>query len=261
MHRYVTYFFMSSERFLIALFPAICRAYLWERPFYQIASVQNITPTVLCQAKSEPFSLNQGICQMQLCSQLSRVKSVFMIINSILLEKIPFSLGNLISKRSCLINYNIYRQFKSVYKFDTAKKLLEKFKRERELELYKSRIITVPNVLTISRLTLSPLFPWLIMNGHPNYALGLLAYCGVSDIVTHCFNYLLLMYFLQLDGWIARRFNQKSVIGSILDPVADKTTVLIFTSSLLIVGGLPRKYICLSVGLFTFAVLQSILVF
>lgn len=106
-----------------------------------------------------------------------------MISNSLLLDRIPFALGIFVSSRSCLTNYTIKRQFKSAYKFDTAKKLLEKFKRKRELELYKSRIVTVPNVLTISRLTLSPLFPSLLMNGHTNLALGLLAYCGVSDIV------------------------------------------------------------------------------
>ncbi len=70
-----------------------------------------------------------------------------------------------------------------MYRLSSAKKILEKLKQDRELEIYKSRIITVPNILTISRLAISPLFPWLIMNGHTKCAFGLLAYCGTSDIV------------------------------------------------------------------------------
>lgn len=100
----------------------------------------------------------------------------------------PFSVGKFLCKRSCLIDHCLKRQFKTLYKFNTAKKLIERFKKDRELQLYKSRIITVPNILTISRLTISPLFPWLIMNGHTNYAFGLLAYCGTSDIVIYLTN-------------------------------------------------------------------------
>jgi len=95
----------------------------------------------------------------------------------------PFSVGKFLCKRSCLIDHCLKRQFKTLYKFNTAKKLIDKFKKDRELELYKSRILTVPNILTISRLAISPLFPWLIMNGHTNYAFGLIVYCGTSDIV------------------------------------------------------------------------------
>lgn len=61
--------------------------------------------------------------------------------------------------------------------------MLEKFKRERELKIYKGRILTVPNLLTISRISVSPLFPFLIINGHLKSAFALLAYCGATDIV------------------------------------------------------------------------------
>lgn len=96
----------------------------------------------------------------------------------------PFCLGKFICKRSCLMDRCIKRQFETLYKFNNARrKLIDKFKKDREMELYKSRIITIPNILTISRLTISPMFPWLLMNGYTNYAFGLLAYCGTSDIV------------------------------------------------------------------------------
>ena len=96
---------------------------------------------------------------------------------------LPIAFEKFLIKRSFLINYNAMRQFKAIPKFHTAKKMLEKFKRERELEIYKGRILTVPNILTISRITVSPFFPWLIINGHLKSAFALLAYCGASDIV------------------------------------------------------------------------------
>ena len=114
-----------------------------------------------------------------------------MLVNcgGVLAGSVQFSMERFLSKRSCLVKQcSFIRQFKAIYKFNSPKKFLERLKRERELELYKSRIITIPNILTISRLTLSPLFPWLIMSGHTKCAFGLLAYCGASDIVI--FNYL-----------------------------------------------------------------------
>lgn len=81
------------------------------------------------------------------------------------------------------MSHNVLRQFKTIPKFNTARKMLEKFKRERELKIYKGRILTVPNILTISRITVSPLFPFLISNGHLISAFALLAYCGATDIV------------------------------------------------------------------------------
>ena len=46
--------------------------------------------------------------------------------------------------------------------------------------------------------------------------------------------------FLQLDGFIARNFkNQKSVLGTILDPLADKILISVLTVSLTVVSLLP----------------------
>lgn len=107
-----------------------------------------------------------------------------MLVNGGLLPgSITSSIEAFAIKRSFLFNHTFKRQFKNIYRLSSAKKLLEKLKRDRELEIYKSRIFTVPNILTISRITVSPLFPWLIMNGHTKWAFGLLAYCGTSDVV------------------------------------------------------------------------------
>lgn len=77
-----------------------------------------------------------------------------------------------------------------------------------------SVVWTVPNVLTFIRIILIPLFAWLfytstVENHRMWWALGILAASGLTDF---------------LDGKIARRFNQVSPLGKVLDPVADKLT-------------------------------------
>ena len=69
--------------------------------------------------------------------------------------------------------------------------------------------LTVPNLLSLIRIFLIPAFAVLYYKGHIGWAVLMLALSGISDF---------------LDGKIARRFNQVSELGKILDPVADKLT-------------------------------------
>jgi len=74
--------------------------------------------------------------------------------------------------------------------------------------------MTVPNILSLVRIALLPVFMVLYLNseGQPLLlyaAVGVLLLSGLSDA---------------LDGFIARRFNQISALGKILDPIADKLT-------------------------------------
>ncbi|KAK0646343.1 CDP-alcohol phosphatidyltransferase-domain-containing protein [Cercophora newfieldiana] len=85
-------------------------------------------------------------------------------------------------------------------------------------------IYTLPNLLTASRLVAAPFIGYCILHGHHTWALGLFAYAGITDL---------------LDGWIARRWNQGTVIGTIIDPMADKTLMTILTVTLAIQGALP----------------------
>ncbi len=75
---------------------------------------------------------------------------------------------------------------------------------------------TVPNVLSLVRIGLLPVFAVLYLNSVQNPALLLWA-CAVVILsgLTDLF-----------DGWIARRFNQISEAGKLLDPLADKLTQL-----------------------------------
>jgi cardiolipin synthase (CMP-forming) len=70
-----------------------------------------------------------------------------------------------------------------------------------------SRIITVPNILTVIRMALTPIFVSLLYYGRFQLALIVFIAAGITD---------------GLDGLLARRFNQKSQLGTILDPIADK---------------------------------------
>ena len=70
-----------------------------------------------------------------------------------------------------------------------------------------SRIVTVPNLLTVFRMVLIPVFVSLLFYQRFVLALGIFVLAGVTD---------------SLDGLLARRFNQKSQLGTILDPIADK---------------------------------------
>lgn len=73
------------------------------------------------------------------------------------------------------------------------------------------RVLTVPNVLSLLRLVLVPVFAWLILARHDGLALLALAASGMSDY---------------LDGKLARRWGQVSRIGQLLDPFADRLYIL-----------------------------------
>jgi cardiolipin synthase len=78
-----------------------------------------------------------------------------------------------------------------------------------------SSILTIPNLLTFLRMALIPVLAILLVYGEFGWALFVFVVAGASDGV---------------DGFVARRFNQQSELGTILDPIADKllmTTVFI----------------------------------
>ena len=71
--------------------------------------------------------------------------------------------------------------------------------------------MTVPNLLSVIRIILVPVFAYFFMKGDKILAISILIASGVTDF---------------FDGKIARRFNQVSALGKVLDPVADKITML-----------------------------------
>ena len=76
----------------------------------------------------------------------------------------------------------------------------------------RTRVWTVPNLLSTIRLAGVPVFLWLILGPEADgWALVLLMVSGVTDF---------------LDGYLARRLGQTSTLGQILDPVADRLYIL-----------------------------------
>src|SRR5437867_5760423 len=82
-------------------------------------------------------------------------------------------------------------------------------------------LATTANQLTILRIVFVPVFIILLAYHELGWALGTFVVAGITDV---------------LDGIIARRFGQKTSIGAVLDPLADK---LLMTSSILILS-LPQ---------------------
>ncbi len=82
---------------------------------------------------------------------------------------------------------------------------------EEQPAIASSRVLTVPNVLSLIRILLIPAFVALILN-HDTSTAGLLLFCVVvaTDWV---------------DGWVARRTGQVSELGKVLDPVADRLAI------------------------------------
>jgi len=70
-----------------------------------------------------------------------------------------------------------------------------------------SRILTVPNVLSVFRLLLIPVFLALLIQGRDAAALIVIAVASVTDF---------------LDGFLARKLNQITRLGQVLDPAADR---------------------------------------
>jgi cardiolipin synthase len=75
-----------------------------------------------------------------------------------------------------------------------------------------------PNLLTLSRVLLVPVFVWMMLAGRPREAFLICLLAGLTDV---------------LDGLAARLWHQKSRLGLWLDPVADK---LLLTSAFVLLG-------------------------
>ena len=73
----------------------------------------------------------------------------------------------------------------------------------------KIQIFTVPNILSMFRICLIPIFIWMYFSGRIVTSVVLLVISGITDVV---------------DGYIARHFNMISAVGKALDPIADKLT-------------------------------------
>ncbi|MFE5337750.1 CDP-alcohol phosphatidyltransferase family protein [Isoptericola sp. NPDC056573] len=80
-----------------------------------------------------------------------------------------------------------------------------------------SRVFTIPNLVSLLRLALVPVFAVLIVVGEDVWALAVLAFSGFTD---------------WLDGVLARRLHQVTRLGQMLDPAADRLFIFVTLAGL-----------------------------
>lgn len=92
--------------------------------------------------------------------------------------------------------------------------------------------MSLPNAITLARLLCVPVAVWLILNEELALAFWLFVAAGLSDAV---------------DGFIAKRFDQRSALGALMDPLADKALLVSMYVTLGIANHLPNWLVILVV--------------
>lgn len=90
------------------------------------------------------------------------------------------------------------------------------------------KIATWPNLVTLIRLACLPLFLWLLFGqNNREGAAWLLGALGATDWV---------------DGWLARRLNQRSEFGAVFDPAVDRLLFIVGVGSIVVDGAVPAWF-------------------
>jgi cardiolipin synthase len=84
--------------------------------------------------------------------------------------------------------------------------------------------VNLPNLLTIVRILMIPLFVYLLVYGYTRWALGTFVVAGLTDA---------------LDGAIARMWHQQTTLGRYLDPMADKMLLTAAFVALAVLSWIP----------------------
>lgn len=87
-----------------------------------------------------------------------------------------------------------------------------------------AQLRTIPNLLSLLRLALVPVFLWLVLNNHPGLAFLILVIASITDY---------------LDGYFARKLNQTTRIGALLDPAADRLYIFATLVGLAYTASIP----------------------
>lgn len=93
--------------------------------------------------------------------------------------------------------------------------------------------LNIPNLITLGRILLVPIVVWAIASGTMWIAFVLFVVAGVSDAV---------------DGFLAKRFDMATELGSYLDPLADKALIVSIYITLGVNGAIPRWLVILVVS-------------
>jgi cardiolipin synthase len=92
--------------------------------------------------------------------------------------------------------------------------------------------MNLANLITLGRLLAVPLVVWLILAGDIETTLWVFIAAGVSDAI---------------DGYVAKHFNQRTELGALLDPIADKALIVSLFVTLGLAGHIPTWLVILVV--------------
>jgi cardiolipin synthase (CMP-forming) len=93
--------------------------------------------------------------------------------------------------------------------------------------------LNIPNLITLARILLVPVVVWAISSGEMGVAFLLFLAAGISDAV---------------DGFLAKRFDMVTELGTYLDPLADKALIVSIYVALGIAEAIPRWLVILVVS-------------
>jgi cardiolipin synthase len=85
-------------------------------------------------------------------------------------------------------------------------------------------VVNIPNLLSFLRIALVPVFLWFLLEEFFVAAISILALAGLTDF---------------LDGFLARKLNQTTKLGKLLDPVADRLYIFATLLALSATGYVP----------------------
>jgi cardiolipin synthase len=94
----------------------------------------------------------------------------------------------------------------------------------RKSSFLKGELVNIPNLLSFLRIALVPVFLWLLLNEMFLSAIFVLVVAGITDF---------------LDGYLARKLNQMTKLGKVLDPVADRLYIFATLLALSVTGNIP----------------------
>ena len=98
-------------------------------------------------------------------------------------------------------------------------------------ERVHDRMVTVPNVITAVRLAGLPLFAWLVL--------------GPQRLIVAFWVLVLIATTDWIDGYVARRFDQVSRVGKLVDPLVDRALLATAVITLLVAGLIPWPLVAL----------------
>ncbi len=112
--------------------------------------------------------------------------------------------------------------------------LFDAGRRAEGAETVHERVLTAPNAITAVRLAGLPVFVWLVLGPQALVAaFWVLGAIAATDWV---------------DGYVARRFDQVSRLGQVVDPLVDRLLLIATALTLLVAGLLPWPVVALVVG-------------